>query len=47
MGGILKHFREYNKKIRNMYDNVEKQKKELLELGYDAQTIDEYLIYLE
>jgi len=38
-------------KIKNMYDDVEKQKqesmKELLELGYDDKTINEYLIYLE
>jgi hypothetical protein len=38
-------------KIRNMYEDVEKQKeviiKELLERGYDKETINEYLVYLE
>ena len=38
-------------KIRNEYDDIEKQKKyaekELLERGYDKKIINEYLIYLE
>jgi Leucine-rich repeat (LRR) protein len=38
-------------KIRNKYNDVDKQKdeiyKELIELGYDKETINEYLIYLE